>query len=136
MRPADTERMVLAEFALVVLLPTAIGGAVLYGARALRWLAGRRPGRPAPAEPTAQLTARLRRLRSELEHTECQHGMIAKRHHLRALRGAYADELTAACERTGVGPPAGGPHASPAEIYRAEAQLRQRGIDVREPAAR
>ncbi|HEY2550690.1 MAG TPA: hypothetical protein VGI64_08950 [Streptosporangiaceae bacterium] len=127
--------MVLAEFAVVVLLPTAIGGAVLYGTRALRWLAGRR-GRPAPAEPAGQLAARLRRLRSELEHTECQHGMIAKQHHLRALRGAYADTLHAACERTGVVPPDGGMAASQAEIYRAEAQLRQRGVDVREGAAR
>lgn len=127
--------MVLAEFALVVLLPTAIGWAVLYGARTVRWLAGRRR-KPVPAASDAQLAGRLRRIRSELERTECQHGMIAKRHHLAVLRGAYADALAAACQQAGVSPPRGGIRAGQAEVYRAEAQLRHRGIDVREPAAR
>jgi hypothetical protein len=57
-----------------------------------------------------------------------------------ALRGAYLDALGAACRRLEVSPPvAEGPPLSPrvrqAEIYRVEAALRQRGLDVREPAA-
>ena len=67
--------------------------------------------------------------------------MPAKHLRLQALRGAYVDALGTACQRLEVGPPlhaglpAGG-QAYQADIYRVEAQLRQRGLDVREPAAR
>ena len=54
---------------------------------------------------------------------------------MQALRGAYIDTLTAACERLDVPPPPGD-RAPLAEIYRVEAALRQRGLDVRETAAR
>ena len=54
---------------------------------------------------------------------------------MQALRGAYLDALSAACQRLDVSPPPGGDRAPLAEIYRAEAALRQRGLDVREPAA-
>ncbi len=80
--------------------------------------------------------ARLRRLRAELEATENQPGGTAKRHHLLALRGAYLDTLRSACQRFGVRPPAGGDQARQAEIYRAEAALREHGLDVRDPAVR
>ena len=55
---------------------------------------------------------------------------------MRALRGAYVDALTTACTRLEVTPPSGGERAPLTEIYRVEAALRQRGLDVRETAAR
>lgn len=60
---------------------------------------------------------------------------MAKSHHLQAVRGAYADALAQACQRLGV-PPPGGERARLADIYRTEAALRQRGLDVRETAVR
>jgi hypothetical protein len=125
----------IAEFIIAVTLPTVAVGAMLWGLRGLRWLAEARR-RPVPAEPIERLEARLRRLRSQLELTENQHGLTAKRHRVAALRGAYADTLSAACQRLGVPPPPGGDRAALADIYQAEAALRQRGVDVREPAAR
>ena len=90
----------------------------------------------APAEPVAQVEARLRRLRTELEAMENQPGGMAKQHKIVAVRGAYLDILTSACDRFGVTPPAGGDRARQAEIYRVEAALRQFGLDVREAAVR
>ena len=54
---------------------------------------------------------------------------------LKALRGAYVDALSTACQRLEVSPPGGGDRAPLTEIYRVEAALRQRGLDVRETAA-
>jgi len=51
---------------------------------------------------------------------------------VRALRGAYLDALSAACRRH-AGGPTPGDGAPPAELYRVEAALRQRGRDVRQP---
>jgi hypothetical protein len=90
----------------------------------------------APAEPVGQIEARLRRLRAELEATENQPGGPAKQHRIVAVRGAYLDCLTSACERFEVRPPAGGDRARQAEIYRVEATLRKHGLDVRETAVR
>ena len=50
---------------------------------------------------------------------------------MQALRGAYLDALATACQRLEVGPRPGGDEAPLAEIYRVEAALRQRGLDVR-----
>jgi hypothetical protein len=125
----------VAEFVFAILLPTLVGGAVVGGMRAYRWLGERRraaTGRVA-AEPIERLGARLRRLRAQLESLETTTGVPAKALRLRALRAAYADELGAACTRLGVSPPRGGERAPRAEIYRAESALRQRGLDVREP---
>ena len=90
----------------------------------------------APAEPVAQVEARLRRLRAELEALENQPGGMARQHKIMAVRGAYLDILTSACQRFGIIPPAGGDRARQAEIYRAEAALREFGLDVREAAVR
>ena len=103
------------------------------------WPQARR--KPPPPEPLDRLEADLRRLRAELEDTETRAGLIAKNHRVQAVRGAYLDALTEACRRLDVPPPGGGGQASPArapqaEIYRAEEGLRQRGLRVREPAAR
>jgi hypothetical protein len=125
----------IAELAIVLLLPTAAGYAILAAVRGYRRLEESRR-RPAPAEPIERVGARLRRLRAELEATESRSGLMAKNHRVKAVRGAYLDTLAAACLRLEVSPPPGGDRARLADIYRAEAALRERGLDVRETAAR
>jgi hypothetical protein len=122
------------DLVLVFVLMPAAGYALIAGWRGANWLAEKRCKPPA-AEPIDRLTANLRRLRAELNDTETRDGLTAKHHRVRALRGAYIDTLTAACERLDVPPPPGDT-APLAEIYRVEAALRQHGLDVREPAAR
>ena len=122
------------ELILAFLLPTAAGFALLGGLRLLRWTEERRL-RPPAAEPVELLTANLRRLRADLEATETRSDLPAKALRLRALRGAYLDTLAVACQRMEVSPPPRGERVPQAEIYRAEAALRQRGLDVRETAA-
>src|ERR1022692_2864096 len=128
------------ERVLVILLPTAVGYAVIAGFRGAGWSSERwhrrRQRLAAPAEPIERLGANLRRLRAELDATETRTGLTAKNMRLKALRGAYVDALTAACQRLEVSPPpGGGDRAPPTEIYRVEAALRQCGLDVRETAA-
>ncbi len=124
----------------MVLIPTAAAYALLGSVRVANWLAQlryrRRYRRQPVTEPIERLGASLRRLRSQLDALETSAGVSAKHARLTALRGAYADALADACRRLEVEPPPGGARASLAEIYRAEAALRQRGLDVREPAAR
>ncbi len=125
-------------YLLVFALPTAVGFAIIGVCRAARWLGeARRKARfqALPPEPIERLAADLRRLRAELDDTETRSGLTAKHHRVQALRGAYVDALSAACRRLDIGPPSGGDRASQAEIYRVEAALRQRGLDVRETAA-
>ena len=130
----------VAELVIAILLPTAAGYAIIAGLRGASWSSElwrvRRRRHDPPAEPIEQLAARLRRLRSELDATETQSGLPAKNVRLRALRGAYIDVLGVACERLDVPPPPGGDRARQAEIYRVEAALRQRGLDVRPAAVR
>ena len=121
-------------YLLVFALPTAVGFAIVGLLRAARWLGeAHRKARfqALPPEPLERLAADLRRLRAELEDTETRSGLTAKHHRVLALRGAYVDALSAACRRLDVSPPLGGDRASQAEIYRVEAALRQRGLDVR-----
>jgi hypothetical protein len=129
----------VAELVLVILLPTAAGYALLaslgVGQRIAQWRYRQRYARRPVAEPIERLTANLRRLRVQLDQTETRTGLTAKQARLIALRSAYADALGDACARLGVRPPAGGARAPLAEIYRAEAALRERGLDVREPLA-
>jgi len=116
-------------------LPTAVGFALIGAWRAARWLAEARYRaryKARPPEPVERLQADLRRLRSELEDTETRSGLTAKHHRVQALRGAYVDALSAACRRLDISPPTGGDRAPQAEIYRVEAALRQRGLDVRQ----
>jgi hypothetical protein len=119
---------------LALLLPTAAGYALVASVRVSRRLAESRR-RPSPPEPTGRLAANLRRLRAELEATESSSALTAKGYHVRVVRGAYLDALAEACARMGVSPPAGGDQARQADIYRAEAALREHGLDVREAAA-
>ena len=127
------------EYIFIVALPTAAGFALIGAWRAARWLSEARNKAlpPEPIEdPIERLQADLRRLRAELEDTETRAGLTAKHHRVQALRGAYVDALSSACRRLDVSPPPGGDRAPLAEIYRVEAALRQRGLDVRETAAR
>jgi hypothetical protein len=137
-RLADTGRVVVRviELIAVVLLPTAAVYAFLGSFRLVRWAAERRSLRRPPAvEPIERIGTNLRRLRTELETAETRTDLAVKSVRVRALRGAYLDTLTTACQRLGVSPPPGGDRVPQAEIYRAEAALRQRGLDVRETAS-
>lgn len=120
------------ELVLVVALMPVVGYGLIGAWRASQWLGEARAKAPPPA-PVERLTADLRRLRAELADTETRDGLTAKQHRVRALRAAYLDTLAVACDRLEVAPPGQG--APLPEIYRAEAALRQRGLDVREPAA-
>lgn len=122
------------ELVLVLALMPAAGYAVIGGWRGAQWLGAARRKAPPPV-PVERLAADLRRLRAELDDTETRAGLTAKHHRVQALRGAYLDALSAACRRLDVTPPPGDSAPLP-EIYRAEAALRQRGLDVRETAAR
>ena len=127
------------ELILVVMLPTALGYALIFSFRGFRWAHERWPRSPAPdPEPMERLTAALRRLRAELETMETRTGVPSKHVRLRALRGAYLDVLGTACQQLAVTPPRGSSAQSfdQADIYRVESELRQRGLDVREPATR
>ena len=121
------------DLVLVVVLMPAAGYAIIGGVRAARWLEEKRRKAPPPA-PVDRLAANLRRLRAELEETETSAELTAKRFHVLAARGAYLDTLAEACQRLGVSPPPGD-GATQADIYRTEAALAARGLDVREPAA-
>lgn len=119
---------------LALLLPTAAGYALVAAFRVSRRVAESRR-RPSAPESADHLAACLRRLRAQLEATESSPGLTAKGHRVRALRGAYLDALGDACARLGVSQPPGGDRARQADIYQAEAALRERGLDVRETAA-
>jgi hypothetical protein len=118
----------------ITLLPLAVYALIVVWRLANRLSEARR--RDAPPMPVGRLEADLRRLRAELEDTETRAGLTAKHHRVRAVRGAYLDALGAACRRLEISPPAGGDGAPLAEIYRVEAALRQRGVDVRAGAPR
>ncbi|MBV9094269.1 MAG: hypothetical protein JO132_10395 [Streptosporangiaceae bacterium] len=118
----------------VFLLPTAVGGSVVGGIRLYRALGEHRRSVPAAPEPIERLAADLRRLHAKLEATENDMtGTRFKAARLRALRGAYLDALCDACEQVGVTRPAVSRTGTVplADIYRVEAALRERHLDVR-----
>lgn len=117
------------EWVITLTLMPAAGYALIGACRAARWLGEGRRVAP-PPEPIDQLAADLRRLRADLEDTETRAGLTAKYHRVQAVRGAYLDALSAACQRLDISPPPGD-GAPLTEIYRVEAALRQRGLDVR-----
>jgi len=123
------------EWVLVILLPTALGYGIVGGVRAARWAAERRSAARYYSQPTVEpierLAARLRRLRAELESVETSVDLQAKQLRLRAVRSAYLDTLATACERLEASPPPRGDGVGQDEIHRAEAALRERGLDVR-----
>jgi hypothetical protein len=121
------------DLILVAVLMPAAGCALIGGVRAARWLAEARRKAPPPV-PVDRLAANLRRLRAELDETETSAELTAKRFHMRSVRGAYLDTLAEACRRLDVTPPPGD-GASQADIYRTEAALAERGLDVRNRTA-
>jgi hypothetical protein len=125
------------ELGLVVMIPTAAGYGLILSLRGIRWAVERWPrAQPPELEPIERLTATLRRLRADLESMETRTGIPNKHVRMCALRGAYLDVLGTACQRLAVTPPRG-TGAQPfdqADVYRVESELRQRGVDVREPA--
>jgi hypothetical protein len=130
----------IVELVIAILLPTVAGYFLVASLRGARWSFERWHIRQyrlhVQPEPIERIGSRLRRLRTELDAVETHTGLTAKNARLKALRGAYVDVLTLACERLDVTPPPGSERAPQAEIYRVEAALRQRGLDVREPAVR
>ena len=124
------------ELAVASALLPASWYAAIGGWRAARWVAEQRRKAMAPAPVPVQLdrlAADLRRLRAKLEDIETRTDLYAKNHKVQAVRGAYLDALTAACRRLDVAPPPAG-RAPLAEIYRVEAALRERGLEVRATA--
>jgi len=121
------------DLVLVVVLMPAAGYAVIGGMRVARWMEERRRKAPPPV-PVDRLAADLRRLRAQLEETETSAELHAKWFHVRAVRGAYLDTLAEACQRLDVSPPPGD-SATQADIYRTEAALAARGLDVRNRVA-
>jgi hypothetical protein len=125
------------EFALAIALPIAAVYSVIGAGRLLKWISEQQARDTAP-EPIQQMRANLVRLRAELEATETRSDLVAKNLRLRALRAAYIDALNDACERLDISPP--GTRVRPedlrqSDIYRIEALLRERGLEVRETAA-
>lgn len=117
---------------------TAVGWAVQGGIRAYRAFGARRSPAPVAGQPIERLGADACRLRARLEAAEDEMRFTRfKAARVYALRGAYLDVLSATCERLEVRPPAaaGGTAVPLAEIYRAEAALRERGLDVRRQIA-
>ena len=127
------------EFAAAIVLPLAAVYGLIGAGRLLKWISEQQ-SRPVVPEPIEQVRANLVRLRAQLEAMETRTDQPAKNLRLRALRAAYVDALIGACERLDVSPPAGvraHPETAPqSDIYRMEAALRERGLDVRETAAR
>src|SRR5262249_44989092 len=120
------------DYALAVALPTACGFTLVLAVRAWRWRDDR--GRPQQPQPIERLGADLRRLHEQLDETEnASYRTPGKYLRCRAVRAAYLDALRAACVAVDVTPPTPeDPDRVPqAEIYRVEAALRSRGMEVR-----
>lgn len=117
---------------------TAVGWAVQGGIRAYRAFGARRSSAPVPGQPIERLGADACRLRAKLEAAENEMTFTQfKAARVGALRGAYLDVLSDTCERLEIRPPtANRSSVVPlADIYRAEAALRERGLDVRRQIA-
>ena len=127
------------EFAVAIVLPVAAVYALIGGGRLVKWLSEQQ-SRPTAPEPIERLRANLVRLRAQLEAMETARDQPAKNLRVRALRMAYVDALLGACQRLDVSPPAGArthpENVRQSDIYRMEAALRERGLDVRETAGR
>ena len=127
------------EFAAAIVLPVAAVYSLIGAGRLLKWISEQQSRPPVP-EPIEKVRANLVRLRAQLEATETRSDLPAKNLRLRALRAAYVDALIDACKRLDVTPPAGAREhrekVPQSDIYRMEAALRERGLDVRETAGR
>ena len=128
------------EFALAIALPIAAFYAVIGGGRLLKWVSEHQQTRAPVLEPIERVRANLVRLRAEVESTETRSDLVAKNMRLRAVRAAYVDALCDACWQLDIAPLPGAQvrpdNIRQSDIYRLETALRERGVDVREPAAR
>ena len=127
------------QLLVAIALPIAAVYSLIGGGRLVKWIAEQQTRTPAP-QPIERVRANLVRLRAQLEAMETRSDLPAKNLRLRALRAAYVDALSDACQRLDVSPPAGS-QAHPesvkqSDIYQVEAALRERGLDVRETAGR
>ena len=126
------------EFAAAIALPIAAVYGLIGGAKLLKWLSEQQ-SRPQPPKPIEQVRTNLVRLRTQLEEMETRTDLPAKNLRVRALRAAYVDALVDACQRLDVSPVADAlarpESVRQSDIYRMEAALLERGLDVREPAA-
>jgi hypothetical protein len=120
-----------------IVLPIAAVYSLIGGGRLVKWISEQQTRAPDPV-PIERVRANLVRLRAQLEAMETRTDLPAKNLRLRALRAAYVDALCEACQRLDVSPPpsaqAHPESAGQSDIYRMEAALRQRGLDVRETA--
>ena len=120
-----------------IVLPIAAVYSLIGGGRLVKWISEQQTRAPAPV-PIERVRANLIRLRTQLEAMETRTDLPAKNLRLRALRAAYVDALCEACQRLDVSPPpsaqARPESVTQSDIYRMEAALRQRGLDVRETA--
>lgn len=127
----------VAEVVLVLLSPTLIAAAVLQSGRLARAVAARRSViRPTPTTaPLESLAADARRLRQAVIAAENGPDTTPGRGtRVRALRTAYAECLRDACHALDV--PVAAADLRGAELYRVEAELRDRGLDVAPARAR
>lgn len=128
------------EIVLLLLTPTLVGAAVLGLVRLWTFLSrrnrSRRANAAAVAIPLQTLAAELRRLHRDLVRIEDAADMKPGRGvRMRAIRSAYGDSLLAACRALDVpDPPPDPTRLTDAEIYRLEAGLRDRGLDIRPTA--
>ncbi|HJQ03587.1 MAG TPA: hypothetical protein VJ851_18480 [Jatrophihabitans sp.] len=125
--------------AVVLIVMLALPLLVSYASRLVRheWeqiAEQRRTVRPSLV-PIERVGADLRRLRAQLEARENRPGVTGKGMKMRAVRTAYLQVLTLACDQLDVRPPQrlGQLEVPLAEIYRVEVELRGRGLDVRPP---
>jgi hypothetical protein len=128
------------EVVLILLIPTLVGAALIGGVRlwgrARRWLIDRRAVAAGAPVPLERLAADLRRLHRQVAQVEDAADMKPGRGvRVKALRTAYGDSLLAACRALDVpDPPTEVSRLSLPEVYRLEAALRERGLDVRPTA--
>ncbi|MEO7260148.1 MAG: hypothetical protein ABI047_02615 [Jatrophihabitantaceae bacterium] len=117
----------------LIALPYALSALIAVVRRQAERIAERRQPTSAAAAPIEKVTADLRRLRAQLEARENRPGLTGKGMRMGAVRTAYVQVLGVACHQLDVTPPRSGAHwhTPLAEIYRVEAQLRERGLDVR-----
>lgn len=120
---------------LVVLLASPFVVSAVRTVARRKWEKAAERRRPVTAAvvPIERVAADLRRLRAQLEARENRPGLAGKGMRMGAVRVAYVQVLEIACHQLDVEPPRSGPEwqTSLAEIYRVEAHLRERGLDVR-----
>ena len=114
-------------------LPYVLSAVIAVARRQYERRAERRRPVAAATAPIEKVTADLRRLRAQLEDRENRPGLTGKGMRMGAVRTAYVQVLGVACHQLEVPPPRSDSHwhTPLAEIYRVEAQLRERGLDVR-----